>query len=183
MRKLDVAILLILSALGAYYWRSNRPGLAPQPTLTPNLTRSGRWEVLSGPMSVAGLTMGSSEAAILKSLGQPAERRQENSETSQWFYRSDGAELGLTLLEGRLVAAVAVGRWGLSFEDKPVAGFMATQAQLRGWLGEPSRTEPTGAYGEGAWIYTRRPGELTFHFQQGRVAQFLVTGEVKPRKV
>ena len=180
MRKIDVVILIVLSALGASVWRSRLPQGGVEPTSTPALTRSGRWEVLSGPFSVAGLRMGASEASVLEALGQPREKRQENAETSQWVYANDGSELILTLLEGRLVAAIGLGRWALTMEGKPLPAFLASREELRAALGQPDRTEATGAYGEGAWIFTRRPGELTYHFEKEMVTQFSVTGEVKP---
>lgn len=181
MRKLDFALLVSLSALGAYFWHPRPTPSSPPPTATPPpLTTSGRWEVLGGPIEVAGLRMGASEAEIVQALGQPPEKQQQNAETCHWVYPTDGdGQLALALLEGRLVAAGAIGRWALSQEGRPLPGFMATQAEVERSLGSPTRKE-TRADGLASWIYTRRPGELTYTFEQGRVSQFSLTGEVKP---
>lgn len=179
MRKMDFALLVSLSALGAYFWHPRPTPSTPPPTASPRLTASGRWEVLKASIEVAGLRIGASQADIVQVLGQPDEKHQQNSENHQWIYASDGGQLVLALLEGRLVAAAAMGRWSLSQDGRPLPAFTATQAEVQRSLGPPTRSE-TRADGLSSWIYSLRPGELTYTFEQGSVSQFSLTGEIKP---
>jgi hypothetical protein len=186
MRKVDIVIVLAVVALGAAAWQQKpvpvkAPTAAPTHACTPDAmtTSSGRWTVLPARYQLAGLSIGMSETEIVARLGQPADKNVQNSESSTWTYASDGAELHLAMLEGRLIMIGGTGRWALTEGDRSLPGFQSSQAQIEATFGQPDRRDapPT------AWVYTRRPGELTFHFDQGRVSQVVVTGEIAPQKL
>ena len=174
MRKVDVIILVSLVALGATFLRPRPPaGGTPSPTYSPMFTRS-HWEILPCPFEIAGLSLGMTGAEIEARLGVPADKH-EDQETSTWTYRSDGADLHLTLLEGRLLVAGGSGRWSLTEQGQPRPGFMASQEEVRAAFGEPQRRDKE------AWVYTPRPNEVTFHFANGRVSQVWIATEIKGR--
>jgi len=195
MRKIDFLILLSVCGVSALFLARLKPAAqptsvsgspiasSPAASATPVpklLSKSGRWEVLAGTYRVAGLSMGASDSEVIQHLGQPTRKEESNAETHQWLYQSDGGELTLTLLEGRLVGAGAVrGRWSLSQQEQNLPAFMASRAEVEAAWGQPTRVDQGGS----VWVYSRRPNEVTYHFENDRVSQVWVTAEIKPRPV
>ena len=177
MRKIDLLLLFFVIAVGAAFLR---PGGAPPPpvsvSVTPSTTASGKWEVLPCRYELANLKLGMTGAQVEATRGIAAEKRQENAETSIWTYRGDGAELHLTLLDGRLISVNGSGRWSLTEEGQSRPGFLATEAQVRAAFGEPQRREH-----QSQWVYNPRPSELQLQFNEGRVTNMYITTEIKSR--
>lgn len=185
MRKLDVVVVVVVVALGAaLLHRSQTPFVTAQSTPTvvaaeSMKTQSGRWTVLPNKYSLAGLTIGMSESEVIAAKGEPSDRNQQDAQTATWTYTSDGADLHLAMLEGRLIMIGGIGRWMLTQDSQSLPGFMASKAQIEAQFGPPDRKDEAAP----AWVYTHRPGELTFHFQDERVSQVVVTGEIAPQKL
>lgn len=204
MRKLDFLIVVGVIALGAAGWqlRTVSCPLSPTSSCTASAafpagsreTGSGRWSVLANRYSYAGLTIGMSQSEVLTVLGEPARKQQENQESSTWSYTKDGAELNLAWLEDRLIMAGGTGRWPLidggrgndcdpgrpeaTIVPAPTVGSSRMEViNYLGFDGQPQRKDGTSL------VYSVRPGELTFHFEQDFVSQVVVTGEIAPRRL
>lgn len=182
MRKLDLAVLLLVVASASAWWSRNSPQLAPpSPTQAlasgPVLTQSGRYQILLPPFGMAGLPIGSDEKTAEAVLGQPNKKDLSAEETHTWSYERDGQTLNLTFLDGRVIAEGGTGRWSFEQAGKPGrTWFRAPQADVRAAFGSPTRSDESGAA-----VFAGHPGELTFHFdKEGLVQQVWITGEVKP---
>lgn len=192
MRKVDFVIVLGVIALGAAGWQM-RGGLNNSPVKQSAAaspfpqgsqpTRSGRWSVLPNRYGYAGFHIGMSQAEARDLWGEPSGRNQENQESSTWTYSRDGGELHLAWLEDRLIMVGGTGPWALGSDpgrastpvELPRVGHDA--GYVKGLFGPPGRKD------ENAWVYSTKPGELTFHFDRDRVSQIVVTGEIAPRRL
>lgn len=181
MRKLELALVIVLVAVAAAWW-SHKPAQPDQPatvTATPvtgPLTRSGRYEILVPRYSLAGVPIGSGQSEVLAALGMPTSESGDGKETLSWSYERDGQKLTVTFLEDRVIAVGGSGRWQFAQAGQPARTlFMQTEKTILENLGKPRRTEKNVA------VYDSSPGELTIHFSSsGTVEQFWLTGEVKP---
>jgi hypothetical protein len=173
MRKLDLAVLLLVVASASAWWTRKSSPRATGPVLT----RSGRYQILPPPYGLAGLPIGSDEKTAETTLGKPNQKNLSNEETHSWSYERDGQTLNLTFLDGRLIAEGGTGRWSFEQAGQPSrTWFRSPQADVTSAFGSPGRTDESGAA-----VYPGRPGELTFHFdKEGLVEQVWITGEVKP---
>lgn len=137
------------------------------------------WDLVLNSYEVAGLAIGFTEEQVLQRLGEPAERKQEQLGTSSWWYESDGGQLMLIFLRGKLMGATSLGgRWSLTRKGQPCPGFLASRSQVKSFFGAPSRAE-----GEASWVYADLPGELTYHFEGDRVSQWSLVAAFRPGSI
>ena len=181
MRKLELALVIVLVAVAAAWW-SRKPAASRPPvmvTATPVtrlVTRSGRYQILAPKYAMAGIPVGSDETTVTAALGKPASESEKEKETHSWIYERDGQRLTVTFLEDRVIAVGGNGRWGFEEPGQPgMTLFMQTEKTILDRFGKPTRTD------NNAVIYETHPGDLTIHFNSsGTVEQFWLTGEVKP---
>ena len=177
MRKLELALVVVLVAVATAWWSHKPTGSTPPLTVTASpvagpVTRSGRYQILPPKYILAGIPIGSDQAAVTAALGKPNSESEKEKETHSWVYEN----LTVTFLEDRVISVGGSGRW--SFEETGGPGmtlFMQTEKTILEKFGKPTRTD------NNAVIYQTHPGELTIHFNSsGTVEQFWLTGEVKP---
>lgn len=192
MSKLELALVIVVVAVATAWWsqnpketappqipaRTSTPGSLPATPL-PFLTRSGRYEILAPPYSLAGVPIGADEKAVTAALGKPDSESEKEKETHSWIYERDGQRLTVTFLENLVISVGGSGRWQFDGPGQPGGTlFMQTEKTIFEKLGQPTRTDKNTA------IYNSKPGELTIHFSSsGTVEQFWLTGEVKPLAV
>ena len=180
MRKIELAIVIVTVAVATAWWNKKNP--PPTASPTPHvemaqklMTRSGRFEVLLSPYGLAGLFIGCDDTWVLAVLGKPSSKADEDKETHNWTYASG---LHLVFLENRLISMGGEGRW--TFSNRGVGNstlFMQPRARIREQFGEPTRVD------QSAWVYNTRPGELTIHFNNDKVSQVYIVGEIKPTPI
>lgn len=191
MRKLELALVIVVVAVATAWWSQKPKETVPQipvatatpgslpATPVPFLTRSGRYEILAPVCSLAGVPIGADEKAVTAALGKPDSESEKEKETHSWLYERDGQRLTVTFLENLVIGVGGSGRWQFDGLGQPGGTlFMQTEKTILEKLGKPTRTDKNVA------IYSSKPGELTIHFSSsGTVEQFWVTGEVKPLAV
>ncbi|MFN8610099.1 MAG: hypothetical protein U0931_21330 [Vulcanimicrobiota bacterium] len=177
MRKMDLAVLLVLVASATAWW-TRPPAPAPVVTATPApfITQSGRYQILAPDFFLAGVPIGSTEKAVESALGKPLRTDLSAEETHTWFYQRDGQDLTITFLDGLVVAEGGVGRWAFGkVGQSKRTWFLESEQAVRASFGQAIRSE------KNILVYSAQPGELTFHLDQDRrVVQLWITGQVKP---
>lgn len=186
MRKLELALVLILVASATAWWSHSKPPVAGSTptssalTITPThnmKTRSGRYEILSPACAIANVPIGTTEQGVLAILGKPSQQKEDerSKETHHWLYQADGQQLTVTFMEDRVISIGGSGRW--AFEEPGKASmtlFMQNKENIAARFGPPKRTDNL------AVVYDAHPGELTVHFSPtGTVQQFWLAGELK----
>lgn len=185
MRKVELTIVALSVAVAAGWWTQR--GRTPSDSATPSSvipvttshrlqTRSGRHEIHSPPYILAGVPIGSNEAAVTAALGKPDRESSEGLEDyNRWFYERDGHTLTVIFLEELVIGVGGSGRWGLEQSGKPgMTLFMQPQSKILARFGKPGRTDKNTV------TYNAGPGELTLHYDKGgKVEQFWLMGEVQ----
>lgn len=164
MRKADLVIILGVAGLAGSIWHS-RPA---EPSSTAAVQSRGVFRL-------AGLTLGMSTDEIEKCLGK-AQQRADASGSRTLSYSADGAQLWLWLVNDRLLAIQAQGRWMLQWEGRPLPAFGAQRQQVHRALGAPKRQTPT--------LDSFQQGDLELSFTYGNDAVVRVvlidTSEIPP---
>jgi hypothetical protein len=175
IKELGLVVCVVAFCAAASIWRDppTSPGL-PTATATPAIesldTESGASRIEAGPYFVAGIRPGMTRAeagALLHTAIPP--------KVEQWsFGNPDEGALNVQFMDDRVLAVGGTGRWSLARQGQSLPGFMSSEQQVRDALGEPGRVDKQ------AWVYTNLPGELTFHFHDGRVTQVYLVGLLHP---
>lgn len=169
MRKIDVAILILVAAAGSYTWRL-------QTAIVPSGQQSRTAEPTRGapvPAQFAGLELGDSLEKVQATMGEPVTKYGNPSSSGNWIYESSAGKLDCYWVGGRLYGiqcSVVLDKireikpnWSLT---KGLAMGCDTQ-QVRQQFGAPSRVR----HGDTVqtWNYTS-PGaadrELALGFEK-----------------